>query len=207
MWKIKLGEGQHLYTRCIAIPVLTSFVRNVQPPQTICTERLTHFFPHVVVMSASSTDLLSIYFLLGKKTPTGSKGWAYRELPPGFATLCTEMYQRPLAAPLLQAFCSQQQYHRDISVWIWPRNGLIQHKENCLCKATVHHKRVSAGKLNVHCVESQHHTENNTHWGHYAVQSLHTYKTGKLFLWPTSSVLTICPNIPDICCKKSSTKA
>lgn len=136
-----------------------------------------------------------------------SKGWAYMELPPGFATLCTEMYQRPLAAPLPQAFCSQQQYHRHISAWIWPRNGLIQHKENCLCKATVHHKRVSAGKLNVHCVESQHHTENNTHWGHYAVQSLHTYKTGKLFLWPTSSVLTICPNIPDTCCKKSSTKA
>lgn len=94
MWKIKLGEGQHLYTRCIAIPVLTSFVRNVQPPQAIYTERLTHFFPHVVVMSASSTDLLSIYFLLGKKTPTGTEVRAehtrnFHQNLPRFAQRCT----------------------------------------------------------------------------------------------------------------------
>lgn len=71
MWKIKVGEDQHLYKRCSVILASTSFVRNgVQPPQTIYTERLIHFFPHVIVVSVSSTDLLSIYFLLGKKTPT-----------------------------------------------------------------------------------------------------------------------------------------
>lgn len=71
MWKIKVGEDQHLYKRCSMILASTSCVRNgVQPPQTIYTERLIHFFPHVIVVSVSSTDLLSIYFLLGKKTPT-----------------------------------------------------------------------------------------------------------------------------------------
>lgn len=143
-WKIKVREDQHLYKRCNMILVSASFIRNwVQPPQTIYTDT-DSFLPschsNVTEFNRVTFNLLSV-----RKGDIHlsihvdwRKSWAYTEL---FLELAhTVKGQRLLANILLEIHCSQQPHHRYNSSWIQPSNALIQHTENCICKATVYHK-------------------------------------------------------------------
>lgn len=184
LWKIKLGEDQDLYKRCSMILVSASFIRNwVQPPQTIHTERLIHSFLCAIVMSMSSKELLSIYSLSGKETSIYPSTWTKEKAEQtenfcGISLHCSQLKgQTPCwktsAAKNNITDTTQSEFSLGMPWFSTRKMASVK---------PLYITNINARKLNVHCIETQNCMNNNTHWGHYIVQSLHTYKSRKLFL-------------------------